>query len=129
CGEWEKQAVRRHAWKESRGRCAWVVVVDCDELLWHPDLPGYLASCRGRGVTLPRPRGYEMVAEEFPDTRGQIYGVVTRGFPAPNLNKWVVFDPGAIDEIGFEPGCHVAHPRGRVVFDDPPDLKLLHFKH
>jgi glycosyltransferase involved in cell wall biosynthesis len=128
CGDWERVVVKRHAWKESRGRCDWVIVVDCDELLCHPALTDYLRSCRAGGVTLPRPKGYEMVSEAFPEVADQLPAAVPRGRPSPRMDKWVVFDPAAVDEIGYEPGCHVAHPRGRVVFDDPPALRLLHFK-
>ncbi len=104
-------------------------MVDCDELLWHPHLGDYLNACRKRGITIPKPQGYEMVSETFPVGAGQIYDTVTRGSPFSRLSKCVVFDPEAIEEIDYEPGAHAAHPRGRVVRDEPPALKLLHFKH
>jgi len=128
-GELQRLAIRQTAWRESRGRADWVIIADCDELLWHPCLPQYLHDCRERQVTIPRPTGYEMVASDFPTGSGQIYDYVRTGVRAPHMDKWLIFDPQAVESMNFEPGCHVAWPVGRCVFDDDPRLKLLHFKH
>lgn len=120
--------VKNQVWKESRGKADWAVVCDVDELLFHRDLPGYLDGCRERGITLPVPAGYQMVAEKFPTTAGQIYDEVERGFPEAMESKPVVFDPQAIEEIQYGPGAHAASPTGRVVGEADAEWKLLHFK-
>lgn len=128
CGEAERMPVRQAAWQQSRRQAEWVMVVDCDEFVWHPNLIDYLDECRRRGVTVPRPTGFEMVSEDFPSGAGQIYQHVRRGLPVAYMNKWLIFDPDAIECMNWLPGCHQAFPTGNVVFDDDPALKLLHFK-
>lgn len=129
CGEAERMPIRETAWQESRGNADWVMVVDCDEFIWHPCLLTYLQACRRRSVTVPRPLGFEMVSSDFPAGVGQIYQQVRSGVPGPLMNKWLLFDPNAIEAMHFSPGCHHASPTGNVVFDDDPELKLLHFKY
>jgi glycosyltransferase involved in cell wall biosynthesis len=119
---------KNECWKESRRRADWVIVVDIDEIVYHPRLHDYLAACSERGVTLPWTVGYEMVADRFPNTPGQIYEEVTVGVQDAWYSKPVVFDPNALDEIDYEPGAHSCAPSGRVVEERSPDLKLLHYR-
>jgi len=128
-GEAERLALREQQWRESRGRADWVVVVDCDEFLWHPDLVDYLRDCRRRGVTVPRTLGYEMVANHFPSTGAQIYDEIRNGVRANHMDKLVIFDPGAVDSMNYAVGRHHAQPAGRIAFDSDPGLLLLHYKH
>jgi hypothetical protein len=123
-------AVKGEAWKGSRGHADWVIACDVDEFLYHPDLIAYLFQCRDRGVTLPIPTGFQMLSESFPTPAAgqQLPGEVTAGFYDPHFSKCVVFDPSAIDEIGYTPGCHIAHPTGRVSSEQNQALKLLHYK-
>ena len=65
--------IKNQTWKESRGQADWVIIVDTDELLWHPDLLSYLEECKQKGVTIPVPMGYEMISDAFPSTDGQVY--------------------------------------------------------
>jgi glycosyltransferase involved in cell wall biosynthesis len=120
--------VKNAAWKESRGRADWVIVCDVDELLYHPDFRGYLGECQARRVTIPAPVGYQMVSDRFPKTTGQIYDEVNQGFFDPRQSKKVLFDPDAIEETNYGPGCHGAELTGRCWYDQSPELKLLHFK-
>jgi hypothetical protein len=64
--------VKNNGWKKSRGQADWVICVDVDELLWHPQLLDQLAAFRSRGITVPIPIGYEMVSQSFPTTSGQV---------------------------------------------------------
>lgn len=105
-----------------------MICVDADELVWHANVPGYLASCARRGITLPVPSGYDMVADTFPTTAGQVYEEVKCGAFTTAYCKPCVFDPDAIEAINYEPGAHTANPRGRVVADPRSDLKLLHYR-
>ena len=42
-----------HCYREVRGQADWVVAVDCDEFLYHPELVERLARYAAEGVTLP----------------------------------------------------------------------------
>jgi len=129
CGEAERMALREQAWQESREDADWVIIVDCDEFLWHPHLIDYLDESRRRDVTVPRPTGYEMIARQFPATNAQIYAEIRSGLRADYMDKCVVFDPRAVVSMNYAVGCHRACPVGRIVFDEPPELKLLHYRH
>lgn len=119
----------REAWKASRNAADWVVVCNVDEHLYHRDLLGYLRRCRKRGVTAVRAVGYEMFAESFPETPRRLCDAIITGMRWDRLDKVAVFDPSAIDEIGYSPGRHNVAPSGRVVFPTRPTVKLLHYKH
>lgn len=119
---------KNDCWKESRGRADWVIVVDIDEIVYHPALRHYLASCKERGVTLPWTLGYDMVADQFPSTSGQVYEEIVMGAHDEWYSKPAVFDPNAIDEINYVPGAHDCAPIGRIVEEHSPDLKLLNYR-
>jgi hypothetical protein len=117
-----------NGWKESRGAADWVVVVNLDEHLHHPDMPGYLARCRAAGVTAIPALGYQMVSEHVPPPDATLTGVVPLGVPWRNMSKLALFDPDAIEEIAYAVGRHTASPAGRVVYPERDELLLLHFK-
>lgn len=121
--------IYEHAWKESRGHADWVVVTNVDEFIHHADGMGtYLRRCTERGVTMVRPRGYEMVGPAFPPAGESLVASVRRGVPVFGLDKRQVFAPDAIAAINFLPGRHGCDPTGRVVESEPVEAQLLHYK-
>ena len=118
---------KNNAWKKSRGKADWVIVVDTDEFLYHPDLAGCLKSYRQKGITISTPVGYDMISDTFPKTEGMIYDEVKFGIQYNTFDKMCIFDPNAIFEINYALGCHKADPRGVLNFDINRELKLLHF--
>jgi glycosyltransferase involved in cell wall biosynthesis len=120
--------IKNNAWKQSRGQADWVICVDTDELLWHPRLADYLASCKKRSITIMVPTGYEMLAEAFPTTAGQVYDEVKHGALNVEYSKPCIFNPDAIAEINYIPGAHKAQPVGLVIAETQSELKLLHFR-
>ncbi|MGE0415285.1 MAG: glycosyltransferase family 2 protein [Acetobacteraceae bacterium] len=115
-------------WRESRGRAAWVIVLDLDEFIHHPDIAAYLRQCWEQGVTAIGTTAYEMIAEAFPPADIPLVQSVTHGFREPTYDKLCVFDPNAIDSTNYTPGRHKASPRGRVVYPASSELLLLHYK-
>lgn len=115
-------------WKQSRGKADWVIVVDMDEHLYHPEGKAYLTACQRAGITLVPARGYQMVAASFPAPGSYLVESVRDGWPLAQYDKICVFQPGAIDEIGYGPGRHKAKPLGHVVRPPGVELKLLHYK-
>lgn len=120
--------IKNTAWKKSRGAADWVIVVDMDELLFHPDLAGCLKRYRQKGITISTPVGYEMISDTFPKSEGMIYDEVKIGVKNKVFDKTCIFDPNAIFEINYKQGAHDAAPKGIVNFDLSRELKLLHFK-
>ncbi len=102
--------VKGQAWKESKKTADWVINVDTDEFLYHPDIMKYLKDCKKRGISIPKPTGYDMVSDEFPTHDGQIYETVTRGWKWSRYDKFAIFDPAKIKDIYYSAGCHSAKP-------------------
>ncbi len=118
-----------HCWKASRGTADWVLVCNVDEHIDHPDLRGYLQSCRDRGITLIVTDGYEMVSETFPAETARLASLIRKGAPQARYLKPQLFNPDQIREIHFEPGRHSARPEGVVCCPLQKEVKLLHYKY
>ena len=113
------QAATNHynqCWKQSRGAADWVIVVNVDEHVYHPDLRGYLQACTRNGVSILLPEGYNMVADGWPSSRKPLWKTVQYGMRDPIWDKPQVFDPNRIREINFSegPAFRVTDRRGRV---------------
>lgn len=120
--------IKGQMWKESRKTADWVICCDVDELLYHPRLMDYLADCRQRSVTIPVPSGWQMVHDRFPSTDRQVYDEIRTAVSDARYGKRIIFNPAAIHEINYWPGCHIARPEGDISEDSNQLLKLLHFK-
>ena len=123
------------AWKESRSNADWIITCNIDEHVYHGNIEVYLQRCRQHGVTVLPAQGYEMIALEFPSSRGRLCDEVRLGAqaqrlagPSSMLNKIMAFNPQAIEDIHFDIGRHTACPTGRVVYPDSVELKMLHYK-
>jgi hypothetical protein len=124
-----EQDVSNQCWKESRGHADWVIVADIDELLWHGDLPAYLARCKRDGITAIPALGFQMIDPQFPAEGADLPACITQGMPWWDMMKLAIFDPAAIDEINFAFGRHKAAPTGRVIYPPADELLLLHYKY
>ena len=118
----------------------WVTVLDCDEFLYFPKGAGAtLCTYERLHAAIIKAHGFDMYAEEFPTTEGQIYDEVKMGAPADQwYSKPVLFSPKRVKEINFGIGAHEAEPvlvnnhRLHVGATWPkanPPTYLLHFHH
>ncbi len=91
-----------------QSKADWCAVVDADELLFFPlghfhTLSNYDA-CE---IAVVRPHGWEMFAEKFPTTTGQIYDEVTQGARDQRwYGKAVLIAPKRVRSITFGAGAH-----------------------
>ena len=102
--ELSKIAVQNHCWKEARGLADWVIIVDCDEHVFHPRLTAYLAEQKHAGVTFVPTLGFQMITAQFPEKGEHLATTRTMGVPERNYSKPCVFDPTAIVETNFGGG-------------------------
>lgn len=116
-------------WKQSRGVADWVLIVNVDEHVYHPDLRGYLQACTANGVSILRPEGYNMVADEWPSSRKALWKTVPYGMRDTIWDKPQVFDPNRIQDINFKEGRHSASPTGEVMFPRAERARMLHYKY
>jgi glycosyltransferase involved in cell wall biosynthesis len=124
-GELNDQAyldVKNNCWKGSKAD--WVIVVDDDEILYHPDLVFHLELATVMGSTIFRPQGFNIHSEEMPV---ESFTEILTGEPNENYSKLCIFNPRKISEIRYNFGCHAARPVGDLVYDKAK-LILLHYR-
>jgi hypothetical protein len=115
-------------WQQSRGRATWVIVIDMDEFLFHPDLRGYLDECEKQGITAIDTTAYEMVTDHPPSPDRPLSQTVVCGVRERFYDKLCVFNPNAIARTNYAAGRHSAMPTGRVIWPPQREVKLLHYK-
>lgn len=116
-------------WKRSRGTADWVIIVDMDEHLFHPDLRQYLFHQQKLGVTAIPALGMQMVSRVPPPDGIKLATWLQHGAPWIQMSKLAAFRPDAIDETDFTVGRHTANPSGRVQWPEQDELVLLHYKY
>jgi len=111
--------------EHSQGVADWVMMVDADEFVYHPEILQRLEVYREGGFTIVVPTGYNMVSDHFPTTPGQIYEEIRMGNPHPPESKPCVFRPDLT--MNFGAGKHHASPEPteRASYA-PAELKMLH---
>ena len=118
--ELEYLKVKNHVWKGSHADL--VIVVDDDEILWHPNLQQELEYIVGSGATLVHPQGFCIYSNEMPQIS---WTEILTGQKDDKYSKYCCFDPKRIQEINYVPGCHEAKPKGDI--REVNKLFLLHY--
>jgi glycosyltransferase involved in cell wall biosynthesis len=113
--------VKNNCWK--RSIADWVIVVDDDEILYHPDIEGKLLSAMPVS-TIFKPQGFNIHSDDFP--RESFLEILT-GEPNENYSKLCIFNPKQVTGINYRFGCHAARPVGNLVYDQAK-LVLLHYR-
>lgn len=121
-------SLSNECWKLSRGSADWVMVVDLDEHVFHPDLPSLLKRYQADGVTIVPALGYQMISEDFPSSDALLCKTCPRGAPCDTYSKLTFFNPVSITEVNFAAGRHGANPAGTVIAPAYEELLLLHYK-
>ena len=106
----------------------WFIIVDCDELLSHPDMRGFLAKCDALGVSAVRCEGWNMIGDEIPEGR-QLSEAMNLGvrdtYTQTFFDKLALISKRA--DVEFQPGAHGwVLKRGYQAPGRP--VKLLHYK-
>ena len=100
--------IKNHCWKSAETN--WVLVCDVDELLDISE--DQLIKESEENTTIVRAEGYNMVSMENDLSPSDI----VHGYRAEAHDKFYLFNKKFISQMNYEPGCHVAHPSGVVVF-------------
>jgi hypothetical protein len=121
-------SISNECWKRSRGWADWVIVIDIDEHLFHPDLTALLVRYKALGITIAPALGYQMMSRKVPHPDALLCEAHPYGAPWDIYSKLTLFDPSAITEIDYGVGRHHASPTGRVIAPFCDELLLLHYK-
>jgi glycosyltransferase involved in cell wall biosynthesis len=122
--------LKNHVWKSSIGTADYVILGDADEFLYHKNMIEFLKESKQKGVTLFKPEGHHMVADEemIISPEDNLLEIVKEGVRTPVLDKMMMFDCNKIVNINYNFGCHNANPVGDIVLSTDPSLKMLHYK-
>lgn len=105
----------------------WVIICDCDEILYHPNLINMLKYYKKIGVDIPEIDGRDMVSEYFPKYDGrlitELVQIGSKTYQA--MCKNIVINPKKDVFFGF--GAHQSFCSDCVRSNDR-ELKLLHYK-
>jgi glycosyltransferase involved in cell wall biosynthesis len=121
--------LKNNVWKSSVGYADYVIVGDCDEFLYHTNMPQFLIDAKKNGITIFKPEGYHMVADEDFNLSvdDNIFDLVKMGLRTNVLDKPMMFDCNKILNINYSFGCHTANPTGEIIIGGN-ELKMLHYK-
>jgi len=111
--------------KISRGYSDWVICVDADEFIYHPNMMEKLEQLKTEGVQRIRCEGFTMYHPTFPTAQGQIYDEVKFGLRDKWSTKTVLFDPDI--KIGWTRGRHQS--MSRIPVAAQTGITLLHFRY
>jgi hypothetical protein len=78
----------------------WVIVSDCDELLYHPNLIEKLREYKEKGIDIPKIDGRNIVSDKFPTYDGRlITDILKVGSPSTYqpMCKNIVFNPEKLE--------------------------------
>ena len=105
----------------------WVIVCDCDELLYHENLLEKLEEYKKEGITVPLIDGHDMVSEEFPSYDGDlITNKIKIGSKTYEpICKNIIFNPDLDVQYGI--GGH-SFQAINAKYSKERELKLLHYK-
>jgi len=120
--------IKSNEYKKSRDLGAdWVIVCDCDEILYHPNLLDKLSEFKNQGIDMPLIQGHDMVSEEFPKYDGRlITEIIKEGSDVYEpMCKNIIFNPKKEVNYGF--GAH-NNKCLDCIKSETPELKLLHYK-
>lgn len=109
------------------GKADWVMWVDTDEFIYHPNIVEVLAQADKDGFNVIQPEGFNMISDGMPKDDGrQIWEICNMGVPAPVYSKPVVFKPDI--SIQWVRGKHMlenCHPS----VTKTTGVKLLHYRY
>lgn len=119
--------IKSNVYKQSRGKADWVVVCDCDEFLYHPNLIEKLKEYQDNGITMPKIDGHDMYSDDFPEYDG---GLLTDKVKIGSktydvMCKNIIINPNL--DVKYSFGSHSIHaPKAKI--SNEAELKLLHYK-
>jgi len=119
--------IKSNSYKKYSQDADWVIVCDCDELLYHSNLIEKLKEYDEQGITLPRVNGHEMFSEEFPIYDGKLITekIKSGSDVKTSLSKQIIFKPNV--NINYSVGAH-SNRCNNCVSNYIPELKILHYK-
>lgn len=101
----DKNNCLENVYKEhSRGKAEWVMILDSDEFVYHPNLRDLLDVQRAKGTRALVTCGLFLASKEIPNTDKQLFEAMPYSWRKKTWDKEIVFDPEL--DVKFVLGCH-----------------------
>lgn len=119
--------IKSNGYKQTSRDADWVIVCDCDEFLYYPNLIDKLSEYKKNKITVPMIEGHDMVSADFPEYDGElITSKIKIGSEIYQpFCKNIIFDPKLDVEYGI--GAHSFNCMYGT-YSNSSELKLLHYK-
>jgi glycosyltransferase involved in cell wall biosynthesis len=114
--------IKNYCWKQSTAD--WVIIVDADEILYHPDLINVLTKAKENNDSIFTTVGYQIFSERLPR---RSFLEIKYGFPDESYSKTVIFNPQRITDIRYSYGAHKSAPSGQIQYAENK-LYVLHYR-
>jgi hypothetical protein len=123
--------LKNNMWKNSIGKCDFVMVSDFDEVIYSKSILSELYRMKYEGCTIWRHKTYDMITKEFPIYNGKfLHEIVKTGILSDfNWGKDILFDPNKIIEMNYCAGSHNCNPVGYCKYFNDSDIYMFHFKY
>jgi hypothetical protein len=105
----------------------WVIICDCDEILYHENLIEKLKEYKNNGITYPKVNGHDMFSDQFPQYDGTlITDIIKYGSDVYEpMSKQIIINPNV--NITYGMGAHSSFCENCKTTESA-ELKLLHYK-
>jgi glycosyltransferase involved in cell wall biosynthesis len=114
-------AIKSHVYKQSRGKADWVVICDCDEIVYGLDSLRILDP----NTDIPYLEGYQMMVNSFDEfSKARNILDIKTGFRDKDFDKTCLFNPNL--DVQFGIGCHNSSITPNT---NAAHCKLLHYKY
>ena len=115
-----QKSIKNSCWKESKGKCDFVIVCDMDEVLYSNCFKEVLDEMKVSGCNIMGTKWYAFCGDKMPVYSPDVllheqvkYGYtqyVNHTQQWGGLGKFMLFDPNLVDDMNWSVGNHVSHP-------------------
>lgn len=105
----------------------YVIVVDPDEFVYHPDMTKLLEEYKLKNITIPKTRGYTMATNDGYPNNGFLVDKIKTGIISIDYAKRSLFSPKL--KIHWHAGMHrIISLEGPAKESEQQDISILHYK-
>lgn len=117
--------LKRKSIQHAKNQADFIILSDCDEIIYHRNIRGFLDDNRDCSVFYPA--GFQMVSNDFPyDLPGQLYDYVQWGEPNPWYVKPMIVNLNLVDDLEWVEGAHELETKydlGKFYHPVPEDIR------
>lgn len=107
--------------------CDYVIVCDCDELLYDKNILLKLNQCKKDNIDMPNTVYYNMASKKYPIYNSQDITEIYQTGQRYGLGKNIIFNPKF--DMKFGPGAHHCSYQGKTSLSKKHTFKILHYRY